>query len=152
MEAALRESIRRNPREIATAIFPVLGPAIRKAIGLSKDTPGEMAMDFDEGRQVAAGTVRMLPYTEMLDLVIVNGQAKGIITRNLRSGKMERHPADAVVLADDKGEEEGAQDKVPAASEVVPETVKLPVLDQPPASAAPRGTITHSGMCMPLGK
>src|SRR5205814_996369 len=50
-------------------------------------------------RQVAAGTVRMLPYTEMLDLVIVGGQAKGIITRNLRSGKMERHAADAVVLA-----------------------------------------------------
>src|SRR5437867_1521893 len=41
----------------------------------------------------------MLPYTEMLDLVIVNAQAKGIITRNLRSGKMERHAADAVVLA-----------------------------------------------------
>ncbi len=42
-------------------------------------------------------------------------------------------------IADDKGEEEGAQDKVPAASEVTPETVKLPVLDQPPASAAPTG-------------
>src|SRR5215213_4363436 len=50
-------------------------------------------------RQVASGTVQMLPYTEMLDLVIVNGQAKGIITRRLRSGKMERHAADAVVLA-----------------------------------------------------
>src|ERR1700757_1378163 len=50
-------------------------------------------------RQVAAGTVRMFPYTEMLDLVIVNGQAKGIITRNLRSGDMEKHAADAVVLA-----------------------------------------------------
>src|SRR5437016_8355955 len=50
-------------------------------------------------RQVAAGTVRRLPYTEMLDLVIVGGQAKGIITRDLRSGKMERHAADAVVLA-----------------------------------------------------
>src|ERR687889_1556568 len=36
-------------------------------------------------RQVDAGTVGMLPYTEMLDLVIVNGQTKGIITRNLRS-------------------------------------------------------------------
>src|SRR5215468_5815398 len=33
-------------------------------------------------RQIAAGTVQMFPYTEMLDLVIVNGQAKGIITRN----------------------------------------------------------------------
>src|SRR5216683_6366417 len=50
-------------------------------------------------RQVAAGTVQMFPQTEMLDLVIVDGQAKGIITRNLRSGKMERHAADAVVLA-----------------------------------------------------
>src|SRR5262249_59213241 len=32
VENAIRESVRRNPREIATAIFPVLGPAIRKAI------------------------------------------------------------------------------------------------------------------------
>jgi succinate dehydrogenase / fumarate reductase flavoprotein subunit len=41
----------------------------------------------------------MFPYTEMLDLVIVDGQAKGIITRSLRTGKIERHAADAVVLA-----------------------------------------------------
>src|SRR5439155_11672641 len=50
-------------------------------------------------RQVASGTVQMFPFTEMLDLVIINQQAKGIITRNLRSGKIERHAADAVVLA-----------------------------------------------------
>src|SRR5256712_6333483 len=50
-------------------------------------------------RQIAAGTVEMFPQTEMLDLVIVGGHAKGIITRNLRSGKIERHAADAVVLA-----------------------------------------------------
>src|SRR5215217_3259455 len=50
-------------------------------------------------RQIAAGTVQMFPQTEMLDLVIVDGQAKGIITRNLRSGKITRHAADAVVLA-----------------------------------------------------
>ncbi len=50
-------------------------------------------------RQIAGGTVRMFPQTEMLDLVIVDGQAKGIITRSLRSGKIERHAADAVVLA-----------------------------------------------------
>jgi succinate dehydrogenase flavoprotein subunit len=50
-------------------------------------------------RQIAAGTVRMFPQTEMLDLVIVDGQAKGIITRSLRSGSIERHAADAVVLA-----------------------------------------------------
>jgi len=50
-------------------------------------------------RQIAAGTVQMFPQTEMLDLVIVDGRAKGIITRSLRSGKIDRHPADAVVLA-----------------------------------------------------
>jgi succinate dehydrogenase / fumarate reductase, flavoprotein subunit len=50
-------------------------------------------------RQIASGTVRMFPQTEMLDLVIAEGQAKGIITRSLRSGDIERHAADAVVLA-----------------------------------------------------
>ena len=50
-------------------------------------------------RQIAAGTVQMFPQTEMLDVVIVDGQAKGIITRNLIDGKIERHAADAVVLA-----------------------------------------------------
>src|SRR5437879_3084800 len=50
-------------------------------------------------RQIAAGTVQMFPQTEMLDLVIVDGQAKGIVTRSLRSGKIDRHAADAVVLA-----------------------------------------------------
>ena len=50
-------------------------------------------------RQIAAGTVQMFPQTEMLDLVIVDDHAKGIITRDLRTGKIERHAADAVVLA-----------------------------------------------------
>src|SRR5881275_68088 len=50
-------------------------------------------------RQIAAGTVQMFPQTEMLDLVIVDGHAKGIVTRSLRSGKIEKHAADAVVLA-----------------------------------------------------
>src|SRR5213083_2558996 len=50
-------------------------------------------------RQIAAGTVQMFPQTEMLDLVTVQGQAKGIITRSLRSGTIDRHAADAVVLA-----------------------------------------------------
>ena len=50
-------------------------------------------------RQIAAGTVEMFPQTEMLDLVIVDGNAKGIITRSLRSGRIERHAADTVVLA-----------------------------------------------------
>src|SRR6187397_1282806 len=42
-------------------------------------------------RQIAAGTVQMFPYTEMLDLVIVDGHSKGIITRSLRSGKIHKH-------------------------------------------------------------
>src|ERR1700757_4206809 len=41
-------------------------------------------------RQVASGTVKMFPYTEMLDLVVVDGQAKGIITRDLRTGRIDR--------------------------------------------------------------
>ncbi len=50
-------------------------------------------------RQVAAGKVKMFPRREMLDLVLVNGHAKGIIVRNLITGELERHAADAVVLA-----------------------------------------------------
>jgi succinate dehydrogenase / fumarate reductase flavoprotein subunit len=50
-------------------------------------------------RQIAAGTVKMFPQTEMLDLVIVDGHAKGIVTRNLLTGEIVRHAADAVVLA-----------------------------------------------------
>jgi succinate dehydrogenase / fumarate reductase flavoprotein subunit len=50
-------------------------------------------------RQIAAGTVEMFPQTEMLDLVLVEGHAKGIVTRNLVTGKIEAHAGDAVVLA-----------------------------------------------------
>ncbi len=50
-------------------------------------------------KQVGAGAVKMLANTEMLDLVVVDGHAKGIITRNLNTGEIERFSADAVVLA-----------------------------------------------------
>jgi succinate dehydrogenase / fumarate reductase, flavoprotein subunit len=50
-------------------------------------------------RQVDAGKVEMIPRTEMLDLVVVDGKARGIVTRNLITGKIESHTADAVVLA-----------------------------------------------------
>jgi succinate dehydrogenase / fumarate reductase, flavoprotein subunit len=50
-------------------------------------------------RQVDAGKVEMIPRTEMLDLVVVDGKARGIVTRNLITGKTESHTADAVVLA-----------------------------------------------------
>jgi len=50
-------------------------------------------------RQIAAGNVEMFPQTEMLDLVLIDGHAKGIVTRSLISGKIESHAGDAVVLA-----------------------------------------------------
>jgi succinate dehydrogenase / fumarate reductase flavoprotein subunit len=50
-------------------------------------------------RQIAAGTVQMYPRTEMLDLVLVGGHAKGIVVRNLVTGEISSHAADAVVLA-----------------------------------------------------
>jgi len=50
-------------------------------------------------RQIGLGAVEMYPRTEMLDLVVVDGHAKGIVTRNLVTGKIEAHAADAVVLA-----------------------------------------------------
>ncbi|HST29216.1 MAG TPA: fumarate reductase/succinate dehydrogenase flavoprotein subunit [Chthoniobacterales bacterium] len=50
-------------------------------------------------RQIAAGTVQMFPQTEMLDVVVVDGHAKGIVTRSLRTGKIELIAGDAVVLA-----------------------------------------------------
>jgi succinate dehydrogenase / fumarate reductase flavoprotein subunit len=49
-------------------------------------------------KQIAAGGVKMFPRTEMLDVVLVDGHAKGIITRNLETGKIERHAGDAVLL------------------------------------------------------
>ncbi|MBT9393853.1 fumarate reductase/succinate dehydrogenase flavoprotein subunit [Hymenobacter sp. NST-14] len=50
-------------------------------------------------RQVAYGKVKLYTRSEMLDLVVVDGQARGIITRNLLTGKIEQHAAHAVVLA-----------------------------------------------------
>ena len=49
-------------------------------------------------RQIAAGKVKMYPRREMLDLVVINGQARGIVARNGTTGEIERHAADAVVL------------------------------------------------------
>jgi succinate dehydrogenase / fumarate reductase flavoprotein subunit len=48
---------------------------------------------------IAEGSVKMYPRTEMLDLVLVNGHAKGIVVRNLVTGEIKTHAADAVVLA-----------------------------------------------------
>lgn len=50
-------------------------------------------------RQIGRGQVKMFPRTEMQDLVLINGHAKGIVVRNLVTGKIESHAADAVVLA-----------------------------------------------------
>src|SRR5512139_435100 len=50
-------------------------------------------------RQVHAGKVKMFPRREMVDLVVVNDQARGITVRNLITGQVESHAAHAVVLA-----------------------------------------------------
>lgn len=50
-------------------------------------------------RQIGLGQVKMFPRHEMLDVVIVNGKARGIVTRNMVTGKIESYAADAVVLA-----------------------------------------------------
>ena len=50
-------------------------------------------------RQIGLGAVKMHPRMDMLDLIVVDGQARGIVTRSLYDGKMEVHMADAVVLA-----------------------------------------------------
>jgi succinate dehydrogenase / fumarate reductase flavoprotein subunit len=50
-------------------------------------------------RQSDTGAVKLFPRREMLDLVVVNGKARGIVCRNLVTGEIERHVAHAVVLA-----------------------------------------------------
>ena len=50
-------------------------------------------------RQIARGKIKMYNRHEMLDIVKVDGKARGIITRNLINGKIERHSAHAVVIA-----------------------------------------------------
>jgi succinate dehydrogenase / fumarate reductase, flavoprotein subunit len=49
-------------------------------------------------KEVARGGVTMFPRTEMLDLVVVDGRARGIVTRDMVTGKIESHLGDAVVL------------------------------------------------------
>ncbi len=50
-------------------------------------------------RQIAAGTVKAYSRREMLDLVVIDGKARGIIVRNLVTGEIERYGAHAVILA-----------------------------------------------------
>jgi succinate dehydrogenase / fumarate reductase flavoprotein subunit len=50
-------------------------------------------------RQIGLGKVQMFPRTEMLDVVLVDGHAKGIVVRDMVSGEISRHSAHAVVLA-----------------------------------------------------
>jgi succinate dehydrogenase / fumarate reductase flavoprotein subunit len=49
-------------------------------------------------KQIEQRTVKMHPRTEMLDLIVIDGVARGIVTRNLVTGKIEAHTADVVVL------------------------------------------------------
>ena len=50
-------------------------------------------------RQIGLGTVQMFPRTEMLDVVVVDGRARGIVTRDMVTGAIESHHGDAVCLA-----------------------------------------------------
>src|SRR4051794_22691582 len=50
-------------------------------------------------RQIGLGTVKMFPRTEMLDVVTVDGHAKGIVVRDLVTGEISSHSGDAVILA-----------------------------------------------------
>lgn len=49
-------------------------------------------------KMIAAGGVKMYPRHEMLDLIVIDGRARGIVVRDLRNGKLEAHVADAVCL------------------------------------------------------
>src|SRR6202008_4539629 len=49
-------------------------------------------------RQIGLGAVKMFPRTEMLDLIVIDGKARGIVTRNLVTGEIDTHIADAVIL------------------------------------------------------
>ncbi len=49
-------------------------------------------------KEVAKGNITMYPRTEMLDIIVVNGKARGIVTRNMVTGDIEAHLADAVIL------------------------------------------------------
>ncbi|HEY2019465.1 MAG TPA: fumarate reductase/succinate dehydrogenase flavoprotein subunit [Bryobacteraceae bacterium] len=49
-------------------------------------------------KQIGRGQVQMYPRSEMLDLIVIDGHARGIVTRNLITGKVESHLADTVVL------------------------------------------------------
>ena len=50
-------------------------------------------------RQVADGGVKLFPRREMLDLVVIDGKARGVVVRNLVTGELETHAGDAVLLA-----------------------------------------------------
>jgi succinate dehydrogenase / fumarate reductase flavoprotein subunit len=49
-------------------------------------------------RQIGRGKIKMYTRHEMLDVVVVDGKARGIIARNLVTGEIERHSAHAVVI------------------------------------------------------
>lgn len=50
-------------------------------------------------RQIGLGAVKMYPRTEMLELVVIDGKARGIVVRNMVTGEISSHEADAVILA-----------------------------------------------------
>ena len=75
----------------------------QKLTHIDKDGEAKM-VDVSEKKEtervaIASGKITMKPRTEMLDLVLVDGEAKGIVVRNLVTGEIETYAADCVVLA-----------------------------------------------------
>ena len=79
-------------------VISLLEPIVRTA---KEETGQQLLIGAYQAmmRQVSDGNVEMYPRREMLELVMVDGHARGIIVRNLITGELEAHHADAVVLA-----------------------------------------------------
>jgi len=81
-----------------------LEPSLRRGAGLAHllrrgQTGQQLLLRATRLSRRSLGNVEMYPRTEMLDLIVVDGRARGIVTRDLVSGKVESHTADAVILA-----------------------------------------------------
>ena len=100
-------SVRRAGRAVRARVRrPARQPIVRRRAGVAHVLRARPDRPAAAARRVpvadapgAAKTVRMFPRREMLDLVLVDGKARGIIVRNLITGEIERYAGDAVILA-----------------------------------------------------
>jgi succinate dehydrogenase / fumarate reductase, flavoprotein subunit len=93
---ALRPRIRRPARQPLVRRFPGL-PHLLRPRPDRPATPHRLLPGARKGNR--RGGVKMYSRTEMLDVVLVDGHAKGIVVRDLATGKISTHAADAVILA-----------------------------------------------------